>query len=105
MRKIVIRLTKVLAVFTPVTAGGLGDTYSCKYLQERLNFVNGYQDICPAQFLTLRLESAGASFVKRSAFKSGPYYMICVCIKLQDRVEGASFFISTFLVILAILNS
>jgi hypothetical protein len=63
----------VLAAFIPLIAGGLGDTYSCKYLQERLNLVNGYLDICPAQFLTLRLESAGTSFVKCSAFKSGPY--------------------------------
>ena len=63
----------MLAAFIHLIAGGLGDTYSCKYLQERLNLVNGYLDICPAQFLTLRLESAGASFVKRSAFESGPH--------------------------------
>jgi len=44
-------LTKELAAITQVRAGGLGDTFSCKYLQERLNIVNGYQDICPAQFL------------------------------------------------------
>ena len=90
----------MLAAFIPLIAGGLGDTYSCNYLQERLNLVNGYLDICPAQFLTLRSESAGASFVKRSAFKSGPHsseYRLC---KTELNVP---LLISTFLVILAIL--